>query len=333
MALIHQDGFEIFGPNFPLTRDYIMSGSWDVQQSGRFSDSKSVRGAGGDTLTKGLPSTLSTIAAGLSMKIDNLSSSTSNGPGVSFVDVTGTVRFSVQINSLGQIIATNNNFGSGVVGTSASVVSTGAWFHLGIEIVRHDSTGSVNVYFNGARVISVTNVNTGGADFAAVRILTAPGGGVYTYVDDLYVNNVASWSGECRVSPLVPTADTAQKDFVPSTGSDNYACVDDQPASTDDWVSSSTVGAKDLYELGDLPFTPLAIIGVRVLVVAKKDDITTRTFRPILRSGGTSANGATKSASSDYAIAYDIFEKDPNTSAAWTKSGVDALQVGVEVVA
>ena len=34
-----------------------------------------------------------------------------------------------------------------------------------------------------------------------------------------------------------------------------------------------------------------------------------------------------------YALYDDRFEIDPATGAAWTKSGVDALQVGVEVVA
>lgn len=334
MAIIHQDGFEVFGPDFPITRDYFPeSGSWEVQQPGRFGDSKSIRTVGGTRLKRGLPAALASIAGGYSCNIDSLSQVTSEGVGIEFLTASGSLIFAVGVDSMGRIVATTNNLNSGIVATSAKAIDAGVWFHLGFEITRHSSTGSIKVYVNGAQIISATNVNTGNEDYAGWRFRSAPGGGIYTYFDDLYLCDTAAWLGECRISPLVPTADTAQKDFAPSIGSDNFECVNDLPANTSDWVSSSTVGAKDLYEIGDLPFTPLAVLGIRVAVIAKKNEITTRTFRPIIKSGGTSANGSTKAAASDYALAYDIFEKDPNTDAAWTKSGIDALQVGVEVVA
>ena len=52
----------------------------------------------------------------------------------------------------------------------------------------------------------------------------------------------------------------------------------------------------------------------------------------VLKSGETTANGATRVLGTSCALFDDRFEIDPATGAAWTKAGVDALEAGVEVV-
>jgi hypothetical protein len=81
-----------------------------------------------------------------------------------------------------------------------------------------------------------------------------------------------------------------------------------------------------------MPFSPLTIHAVQVVAAAKKDDATTRTYRTNVKSSSTTANGATKALATSYQIFSDVFETDPATSAAWTESGVNAMQVGPEVV-
>jgi hypothetical protein len=44
------------------------------------------------------------------------------------------------------------------------------------------------------------------------------------------------------------------------------------------------------------------------------------------------ANGAPHTLTANYVYYRDIFETDPNTSAASTSGGVNALQIGPEVV-
>jgi hypothetical protein len=44
------------------------------------------------------------------------------------------------------------------------------------------------------------------------------------------------------------------------------------------------------------------------------------------------ANGAPHALTANYVYYRDIFETDSNTSAAWTSGGVNALQIGAEVV-
>ena len=126
-----------------------------------------------------------------------------------------------------------------------------------------------------------------------------------------------------------------QADFTPSAGSAHYSLVAEAPDDDGDasYVESGTVGHKDLYGYQDLTGTPAAIMAVQLATVARKDDAGSRSLRAVLKSGATTANGATRVLGTSYALYDDRFEVDPATGAAWTKAGVDALQAGVEVVA
>ena len=91
---------------------------------------------------------------------------------------------------------------------------------------------------------------------------------------------------------------------------------------------SGTVGHEDLYAYQDLTGTPAAIMAVQLATVARKDDAGSRSLRAVLKSGATTANGATRVLGTSYALYDDRFEVDPATGAAWTKAGVDALEAG-----
>lgn len=341
MALIHFDGFEDHSTDFPSDMRYGITSSWTIittyQATGRFSDSKalSFSGSARAGLTYNLPTAKNGVAVGASMQIGTLANpaTSSNTSGFMFLDDSGNDVVNVGVQANGSVIAWRGTTpGTNVIATSvAGLVSSGAWFHLGVEITRNGSTGTLNVYVDGVQVIAATGVNTYASDISSVvlskQVSTT---GLF---DDFYVCDTAAWLGECRSSPLVLTGDTAQKDFTPSTGSDNYACVDELPLNSTDYVSSATVGDKDRYTVTDLGYTPTAIVGVKVSTVANKDDITTRTLRNNLKSGGTNVNGTTRALSSSYRFIEDVFPNDPNTSTNWTKSGVDAIEVGMEVVA
>lgn len=343
MALVHYDGFEDYNTTTPITSVYMAAGSalndFRYQQTGRYADSKAIdmhlSSYGNGDIIFPMPAAVTSIAVGASLKADgfrdNAGSSGFNGLRFFSSANNTTNDLLVAFTSTGAIQVSRGYTSSSVVlGTSAPILTTDTWFHIGVELVRHATAGSVTVYIDGVAVLALTGVNTNADSIDRVSLhayfqsLTA---------DDFYICDTNSWLGEARVSPLLPNADTAQKDFTPSTGASNYACIDEQPPSTTDYVTSNTVGAKDLYDIADLSYTPLNILGVKVSMYASKDEITTRTVRPIIKSGSTSSNGATKALSSSNKFLSSIWATDPNTGAAWTKSGVDALQVGMEIVA
>ena len=132
---------------------------------------------------------------------------------------------------------------------------------------------------------------------------------------------------------LPPSADTATEDWTPSTGTNSAALLDEIPMNNDtDYVSSATVGHKDLFDMTNLGTTPTTIDGVQTVLAARKDDAATRDVRTNFKSGTTTVNGTTRAMSAGYVISSDLYLLDPDTGAAWTAAGVNASQLGFEVV-
>lgn len=226
-----------------------------------------------------------------------------------------------------------SSVGSNVICMSAAgLIIANNWYYLEVELVRHSSAGSVNVYLEGALVASASGANTGAADIDAVGLAGANANSG-TVIDDVYLNDTDTALGPSRIETLYPTADTAQKDWAPLSGSDNYAMVNNATVDGDSsYVSAATAGDYDLYDFGNLSSTPLTIHSVQSVIIARKDDATAREVRANLVSGGTTANGTGLNTLSVYARLDTIYEEDPHTSAAWAAAAVNALQLGPEVV-
>ena len=152
------------------------------------------------------------------------------------------------------------------------------------------------------------------------------------YIDDLTIAT-GGWIGDVRYDAvLVPTADTAQKEWTPSTGSDNYALVDEVPPSDVDYVSAGSTGYKDLYALAN--WSPAeSTYQVEFLVDwirAKKGTAADQQIRSVVLSGTTESSGGSIALSTTYRYYQRLLTTDPDTSAVWDTTGIDALQVGQE---
>lgn len=115
------------------------------------------------------------------------------------------------------------------------------------------------------------------------------------------------------------------------TGGANYANVADIPDSTATYNSSATVGAKDLYTMADLPAGVTTIHGAQANNHAWKTDAGSKNLKNAIKSGATTAYGSSIALSASMTANSDVFETDPNTSTAWTVSGVNGVEVGAEV--
>jgi hypothetical protein len=242
----------------------------------------------------------------------------------------------VGVNGSRQLIACRGSI-STVLGTSIETLGIGIWHYIEIEAAIDDASGLIGVWLDGVQVIDLSGVDTRQQAEAGVDRIRFQLNGLTQFssptVDDVYVTDSAARLGESRVAVLYPVADTADADWTPSAGADHYALVDETTVNSDsDYVASGSAGALDLYEVGDLPFTPESIHAVQVTMCARKDDAATREVRSKVKSGATSADGAVHAMAASYQYFRDIHETDPDTTAAWTSDGVNALQIGPEVV-
>jgi len=110
--------------------------------------------------------------------------------------------------------------------------------------------------------------------------------------------------------------------------------VDDATPDTDStYNQASSVGEESRHGCENLPSYVTEVLAVGALAVLRRTDATTREARVLVNSNGTEQLGTTRSLTTTYqGSTIAVMETDPDTAAAWTLSGVNALEVGYEVV-
>jgi hypothetical protein len=329
------DGFDYYdSTDLPLSARYsFVANAFDNDSAGRFGGRCLSTGSGITCrMTHPIPAQ-SALSFGMAIKISSAGSS--DRATVSLLKADGTVMCILWIRGSDKnLVLCRGQFGvsSNVLAETTTGLSDGVWHYIGVEFVRDGSAGEVRLYLDGVLEDSVTGVNTGSNDIELMQLEAFSTNAVF--MDDYYVVSGATWLGEQRVEYLPDSADTAQKDWTPDTGSDNYARVNDVPMDGDgSYVSASTIGDRDLYEIDPLSSTPDSIAAVQVVVAGRKDDVTTRTIAPVLVSGATTDVGDDIGMASGYKVGVQLYDLDPDGSVAWEAAAVNALNVGMEVTA
>jgi hypothetical protein len=269
------------------------------------------------SLSFGVALSTSSLTAGDRLwQIDNLS----NNPCCSF-----------GFTSAGVVYCASGSFGSTLCSSAAGALLISTWAYLEAELVLNASTGSVNLYLNGALIASATGVNTlasGGAGAFVRAWGRTQVSGASTQFDDVYVYGAATRLGECRVETLRPTGDNSAV-WTPNSGANNYSRVNEATVDGNtSYVQTASTNVRDLYANGTLSSTPASIFAVNVVSFAEKTDATTRQLYNSVRSGSTDSDGSAFNLAASYGRLDRILQTDPNTSAAWSALGVNNLLYG-----
>lgn len=103
---------------------------------------------------------------------------------------------------------------------------------------------------------------------------------------------------------------------------------------TTSYVYSNTNGQNDLYNIGSINASPMSIVGVTTRGFFEKSDSGTRNATVQLKSGGTTVQGVdTALTTSVWGWIYRNDRVDPATSAPWTVTAVNGVQIGPKVTA
>jgi hypothetical protein len=118
-------------------------------------------------------------------------------------------------------------------------------------------------------------------------------------------------------------------------GTAHYPAVTEASSDSDgSYVLTNTLNAKDSYQLNSLVSTSGAILGVVSTLMARKDSATTRVLTPIVRVSGTDYSGVstlTLPGSLAYAASENVWPTSPATSSAWTRSEINAMELGAQL--
>jgi hypothetical protein len=173
-------------------------------------------------------------------------------------------------------------------------------------VIGHITIGAVNGYYHAFDDIAINDTNGS-------------------------INNGQIYDG--RVVLLLPNgagSTTGQTRGGTDSGA-NWSQVDELPPSLTDYVYSATAGTRDTYTLENLPAGTWAVNCCQVLAYAQNNDAGAGSLGLTVKSGATT-NEATAQALVVGAQYYrQLYETDPDTSAAWTTSAVNALEAGTTV--
>ena len=215
--------------------------------------------------------------------------------------------------------------------------SINAWHHLSLHIIIDDASGVIEWKVDGVSDTAYSGDTKpgGGSTISYVEFYGDDPGlsGANTFYLDDFVFGAGGWPADYRWRSVVPNADTAQKDFTPSTGTDNYDLVNDVGPNDSEYVYTDTPGHKDLYDLADFSLSANETIGaVMQWMRSKKDAAGDALMRPLLTSGSTESAGSSNPITTAWAYYWEIYTKDPNTDDDWDEAAIDALQIGQEYV-
>lgn len=134
-------------------------------------------------------------------------------------------------------------------------IAVNTWFHVQF-FATIANAGNITVLMNGHESINTNGDTQPGAAAGADYVYVYGGIGVgAVYLDDL-VYGYDGLLGSLRVRERVPDSDVSVA-WTPSTGSDNYAMVDETPQSDTDYNESDTDGQLDELDLATLDFGTL----------------------------------------------------------------------------
>ncbi len=205
---------------------------------------------------------------------------------------------------------------------AVAVFSSQQWYYIELKGTISD-TGSYEVKINGSTVLSDGSVDT---RFAGSN----PGTNGFKFtgdndgsrIDDIYVQIGAGsdFYGEVKVDAHRPDGDTGNRDWGRSSGSDNYALVDDDNSDDDStYVQSSVIGDKDLYTYSDILFSDHIVLGIQINTEARVTDASSKNLSNIIRQDQDEEVAVSQIVSDavNYKNFVDVYEENPITSSAW----------------
>ncbi len=202
-----------------------------------------------------------------------------------------------------------------------------AWQHVQIYYKVDNSAGRFVSKIDGLLDVDYTGDTQPSSTTEISKVALRGNNG---YFDNFVIST--DWPGDIRFDVLLPDGDTATKQWTPSTGSANYALVDERPPVNTDYVTVSGTGLQDLYTLGAWDATGKVPSFVVQWTRANKSPAETQRLKNLLKSSSTLTTSTAHELLSDWSYAMDIYETDPHTGSAWTDSALDALQIGMESV-
>lgn len=239
-----------------------------------------------------------------------------------------------------------------LIATSDPIVTSNAWNHIEVQVYSHATAGWVRAAINGVHRFQATNLDTlfdasGIVSVASHQPYYGTSAGINPgdfYMDDYILYDFTgtpatdtdfaptvdgagigtNYIAELQVRYLPVNGDTAQMNWVASSGPDKYAMVDETTPNDADYIYSTAAGNLSEFSVTDLPIDITYIRGVDFWGRLSKNDSGAAQTKFGSKSVAATTDAAARPLTVEATYYWDQINLDPNTSARWTKAGLDA---------
>jgi hypothetical protein len=228
-------------------------------------------------------------------------------------------------------------------------VCDGLWHHIEAAFQYGSSTGILQIYVDGSpSPLNITSGNVIGTNATSNPLDRIVINNESTQQSNWYIDDLIVWDntssgipgdltysdfplGEVRIETIQPNGVGTNSGWTPLSG-DNYTNVDEAVADGDtSYVSTGTATDLDTYAFSNLSGTPNTIYGVNIGSLGKASPGATTNIRHYTLSSGTANESSDITLNGGaYQFNQTFVGQDPNTTAAWTASGINAAEFGIE---
>lgn len=258
---------------------------------------------------------------------------------IAYTDSGNTCHVALKVSATGTIQAWRGSADGTLLGESAQVIVANAWQHIEAKVFVNDATGTVTVRVDNVPVLTLTGKDTKNSAVATIdnwvaSVNTQGVAGPSMYVKDLVIWDTTGsinndFLGNCFVASLIPDSDVSGTWTITGGSGSAFASIDEaNPDDDTTYISSPFPAATaDVCTVSDLPPEATTVKALMTLVRAKKSDGGDGNLQVSLVSNGDTGNGADRPLTTAYTYWSDIFETDPDTSAAWTVGAVNDVEI------
>lgn len=298
-------------------------------------------GTTGSRLRKVLPAAVSALGIGERVWFPTLPPSVNQrGFIAKFKDNNNVTHVSFYVDTTGTISAYRGNYSGGtLLGTSTSpVIVAGAWQNVEMKVLFSNTVGTIEVRVEG---VVVAGLNLTGLDTVNSALTTCAqiefgfddtANFAQWYQKDLVVWDTAGsinndFFGSVSVYALRTDGDVSLN-WTPSTGATGWNLLDESPPDDADYISAGDPPPSPaVMSLTDLPEDVTSVRGLIAIARSRKTDGGDGNLQVSMVSNGTPGNGSDRPITTAFTYWFDVFETDPDTSAAWTPVAVDAADI------
>lgn len=236
-----------------------------------------------------------------------------------------------------------------LLGESTLEISAGSYNHIELKAILDASAGVILVHVNGKEWINLTGQVTipgGATGFGSQVGFGTPNGSSAIWVSDIYWDDIFTYNqntagvhdilGQYGVYQLKPNADDGtHHDWTLTSGIHGYALINEVPPDDDvNFIFTGTVNNRSDFGVEPLPANITLVAAVMPVGRLRKTDTGDANVDIGVDSGGTTSYSADTPITTSWAYYQPkVFEKDPNTSAAWDPVNVNAALLTIKRVA